>query len=114
MRNDLFDLTGRIAVVTGAYRGLGLAIARGMARHGATVVLNGRRSRCPGEPRDVLRGEGLAAEVAPFDVTERNAVRAGIAAIEARHGRIDVLVNNAGIQRRAALADFPQEGLGRR
>jgi gluconate 5-dehydrogenase len=100
-----FDLTGRIALVTGAYRGLGLAIARGFADAGATVVLNGRRrSELAAAAQSIPR-----ADVAVFDVTHRDAVRDGVAEVEARHGRIDILVNNAGIQRRAPFATFPHQ-----
>ena len=106
---DIFDLTGRVALVTGAYRGLGLAMARGLAEAGAHVVLNGRKPDELALARDALRDEGLAVDVALFDVTERNEVNAAVADLEAKYGSVDVLVNNAGIQRRAPFADFSQE-----
>ena len=71
-----FDLTGRVALVTGAYRGLGFAIARGLAHAGARVILNGRNADALAERGGVLAGEGLAADVALFDVTDADAVRA--------------------------------------
>ncbi len=104
----IFDLTGRVALVTGAYRGLGLAMARGLAEAGAHVVLNGRKPDELASARDALRSDGLAADTALFDVTDRAAVTAAVADLEARHGHVDVLVNNAGIQRRAPFADFAQ------
>ena len=104
-----FDLTGRIALVTGAYRGLGFAIARGMAAAGARVILNGRNADALAGAASVLAGEGLRAEVALFDVTDARAVNDGVAAVVRRIGKIDVLVNNAGIQRRHLLVDFPQK-----
>jgi len=104
----LFDLTGRIALVTGSTRGLGRAIARGLADAGATVVVNGRDGAALAKVRDALASTGGAFDVAAFDVTDRDAAAAAVRAIEARHGRIDVLVNNAGIQRRHAFADFPR------
>lgn len=104
-----FDLTGRVALVTGATRGLGFAIARGMAQAGATVVLNGRRIGELEQAAGTLTREGLRADVAAFDVTKREAIDAGVAAITARHGRVDVLVNNAGIQRRAPMPEFKSE-----
>src|SRR5436190_3470762 len=103
-----FDLTGRVALVTGAYRGLGFAIARGLAHAGARVILNGRNADALAGAVAVLAGEGIAADVALFDVTDGGAVREGVAAAARRVGPIDILVNNAGIQRRHALVDFPQ------
>ena len=103
-----FDLSGKIALVTGAYRGLGFAIATGLARAGATVVLNARKADAVDEAAQALREQGLAADTSVFDVTDRAAVRAAIAAIQAKHGAVDILFNNAGIQRRGALVDFSQ------
>jgi gluconate 5-dehydrogenase len=103
-----FDLTGRVALVTGAYRGLGFAIARGMAAAGARVILNGRNADALAGAIAVLAGEGLTADAALFDVTDVDAVRDGVAAAARRVGAIDILVNNAGIQRRHALVDFPK------
>jgi len=103
-----FDLTGRIALVTGSYRGLGFAIARGLAAAGARVILNGRNADALAGAASVLAGEGLAADIALFDVTDAAAIRRGIDDATRRIGPIDVLINNAGIQRRHALVDFPQ------
>jgi gluconate 5-dehydrogenase len=103
-----FDLTGRVALITGAYRGLGFAIARGMAAAGAHVILNGRNADALAGAVSVLAGDGLAAHPVVFDVTDAQAVRQGIAAATNLTGPIDILVNNAGIQRRHALVDFPQ------
>jgi gluconate 5-dehydrogenase len=106
---DPFDLTGKVALVTGAYRGLGFAIARGLARAGATVVLNGRRPEALAAAAKALADEGLAATVAVFDVTDADAVRRGVAGIEASCGRLDIVVNNAGIQRRKPMVEFPKQ-----
>jgi gluconate 5-dehydrogenase len=104
-----FDLSGKVALVTGAYRGLGFAIAQGLGRAGATVVLNGRKKDLLDAAAADLRAKKLTASTAEFDVTDGDAIREGVAAIEAEHGRIDILFNNAGIQRRGAFAEFPLE-----
>jgi len=104
-----FDLSGRIALITGAYRGLGFAIARGMAEAGATVILNGRKPDELRKSAKVLTDAGHTADVAAFDVVHRDAVEAGVASVIATHGRIDILVNNAGIQRRAPFHEFTQK-----
>jgi gluconate 5-dehydrogenase len=101
-----FDLSGRIALVTGGGSGLGLAIARGLATAGARVVVNGRNRDKLATAVAGLRAEGLAAEAAAFDVADADAVRAGVAEVAATIGAIDILVNNAGIQHRAPIADF--------
>jgi gluconate 5-dehydrogenase len=103
-----FDLTGRVALVTGAYRGLGFAIARGLAGAGAHVIINGRNADALAGAAAILVGEGLAVDPSLFDVTDAHAVREGIAAVARRFGRLDIVVNNAGIQRRHALVVFPQ------
>jgi gluconate 5-dehydrogenase len=102
-----FELNGRIALVTGAARGLGEAIAAGLAQAGATVVYNGRDAVALDKARRKL-DPALATDSAVFDVTQQHAVRAGIADIEARHGSLDIVVNNAGIQHRGPLGDFAQ------
>jgi gluconate 5-dehydrogenase len=103
-----FDLSGRVALVTGAARGLGEAIAAGLARAGATVVYNGRNRVA----LDAARGKldaALATDAAVFDVTQPEAVRDGIAAIERTHGHLDIVVNNAGIQHRKPFGEFTKD-----
>jgi gluconate 5-dehydrogenase len=107
MSLPFFDLSGKVALVTGAYRGLGLAIARGLAQAGATVVLNARKATEVERAAEKLRAEGLKATTSVFDVTDRAAVRAAVDKILTDHGGIDVLFNNAGIQRRGPMVDFP-------
>jgi gluconate 5-dehydrogenase len=104
----MFDLSGRIALVTGGCRGLGFAIARGLAAAGAPVVVNGRNEEALAEATARLGDEGHVASAARFDVTNEAAVREGVAQIAERVGAVDILVNNAGIQRRHALVDFPK------
>jgi gluconate 5-dehydrogenase len=109
----MFDLTGRIALVTGSSQGIGLALARGLAQAGAEVIVNGRDPGRVGAAVAALRAEGMHAHGAPFDVTDRAAVASAVAAIEADVGPVRILVNNAGIQVRAPLHDFPPEAFDR-
>jgi gluconate 5-dehydrogenase len=105
----LFSLNGKVALVTGSNRGIGYTLARGLARAGARVVLNGRdRERTEAAARD-LTDEGLAASTSIADVTDREAVIREVNRIEEQFGAIDVLVNNAGIQHRAPFVEFPVE-----
>ena len=103
-----FDLTGKVALVTGAYRGLGFAIAKGFAQAGATVVLNGRRPEELAAAAKRLSDLGHAASTAVFDVTDAPAVKRRVDGIVESYGHLDIVVNNAGIQRRHPLVDFPQ------
>jgi gluconate 5-dehydrogenase len=104
-----FDLTGKVALVTGAQRGLGLAIAMGFAEAGAIVVLNGRKPEALQRALSTLVGAGYRASTSVFDVTDAEGARDAVTAIEREHGRIDILVNNAGIQRRNRLVDFKRQ-----
>ncbi|RMD94461.1 MAG: glucose 1-dehydrogenase [Alphaproteobacteria bacterium] len=106
--SSLFDLTGRRALVTGASSGLGLAIARGLAEHGAHVVLNARDPERLAAATESLRADRLSASAVAFDVTDPAQVAEGVADVESR-GAIDILINNAGIQHRAPLEEFPDE-----
>ena len=110
---ELFDLTGRRALVTGSSQGIGLALARGLAGAGARIILNGRDKDKLAATANMLSAEGIAAEALPFDVTDQAAVRTAIDETEATGGPIDILVNNAGIQHRAPLEDFPVDAFDR-
>ena len=101
-----FDLSGRHALVTGSGSGLGLAIARGLAKAGARIVLNGRNRAKLESAEARLASEGITASVAAFDVTDADAVDRAIADVVREHGAIDVLVNNAAINRRQPLEKF--------
>jgi gluconate 5-dehydrogenase len=105
---SLFSLEGRIALVTGAGRGIGFAIADALARAGARVFLNGRDAVSLDQAVARLGDAGLSCDTARFDVTDPAEVAAGVAAIEAV-APLDILVNNAGIQRRAPLDQFKDE-----
>lgn len=103
---NLFSLAGKRALVTGASRGVGYAIATALAGAGADVVLNGRALTDLEAAAAALRTTNARVDVAVFDVTDAAAVEAGVAEIERAYGPIHVLVNNAGIQRRAPLERF--------
>ena len=92
---QIFSLQGRVALVTGASRGLGFAMAQGLAQAGALVVLNGRDAATLGLRRADIEAAGGQAEIAAFDVCDRLAADAAMDAILARHGRLDILINNA-------------------
>jgi len=110
MSLSLFSLAGKIALVTGSGQGIGLALAEGLSDAGAHVVLNGRDKTKLERAQQALAAAGRKASIAPFDVTDQKAVEAGIAMIEAEIGPIDILINNAGMQKRAPITEFPVEG----
>ena len=101
-----FRLDGRLALVTGSSSGIGLALARGLAQAGASVVLNGRDAAKLAAATATLVAEGLAVHARTFDVTRRDAIEPAIAEIEATLGPIEVLVNNAGMTRRAPFHEL--------
>jgi gluconate 5-dehydrogenase len=103
---DSFRLDGRIALVTGSSASIGLALARGLAQAGATVVLNGRNAAKLEETAAALTAEGFKVHAQCFDVTQGDDVLAAVESIEKNIGPIEILVNNAGMQRRAPLQDF--------
>jgi len=108
MKPGLFDLTGRRALVTGSSQGIGLALARGLAEAGASMVLNGRNPGRLAAAAQKLAAEGIVADTANFDVADAAASEAAVAALEARLGPIDILVNNAGITRRIPAVEYPE------
>lgn len=102
----MFSLSGKVALVTGASRGLGWAMAQALAKAGATVIINGRDDSTL-KPRVAdLAKAGLKGETAAFDVTDEKACAACIQGIVQRHGRFDILVANAGIQHRKPITEF--------
>jgi gluconate 5-dehydrogenase len=105
--NALFDLTGTVALVTGSSRGIGAALAEGLAGAGATVVLNGRDTNALEAARaDLAERTGSTVHTAGFDVTDDAAVEAAVAEVEAAVGPVGVLVNNAGVQHRVPMLDL--------
>jgi len=110
MSLSLFSLEGKVALITGSGQGIGLALAEGLSEAGAHVVLNGRNRAKLEAVRAMISASGCKVSIAPFDVTDHAAVEAGVATIEAEVGPIDILINNAGTQKRAPFTEFPIEG----
>ena len=114
MSASLFDLTGKVALVTGATHGLGMAMAKGIGQAGATVIINGNSSQEKIDKAvEIFKSEWIQAFGYRFDVTNEEEVQKAIARIENEVGPIDILVNNAGIIKRTPLvemevADFEQ------
>ena len=109
MVQNIFNLNGKRALVTGSSQGIGLAIAEGLAAAGAAVVLNGRDVSKLEAARAMLAAKGYSVVAAVFDVTEEAEVDRAIARIERERGPIDILFNNAGMQFRTQLEDYPLE-----
>ena len=105
---DSTPLKGKVALVTGAGRNIGRAIALALADAGAKVAVNVRASRNEGQAVvDEITARGGDAMLATADVTQRTEVDAMIAAVSKRFGRLDIIVNNAAIRHEAAFADLP-------
>ena len=100
----LFDIAGRVALVTGSSRGIGHALAAGLLQAGCTVILNGRDAGRLEQARAALASDRVIT--VPFDAADPAAVAEGVAVAEDRAGPIDILVNNAGMTRRAPLTEF--------
>lgn len=100
-----FDLTGRVALVTGSSKGIGFSLSKGLAKAGAQLVMNGRNEDDLEAAADTLRATGAQVDTLSFDVTDPAAVREAVNDYE-RVGQIDILINNAGMQHRGPLEDF--------
>jgi len=106
---SLFDLSGKRALITGSSRGIGRALAEGLAGAGAEILLNGRDTEALGHAAQDMADAGAKVTALAFDVTSPDSVNEAIAHAEAEIGPIDILINNAGMQHRAPLEDFPPE-----
>lgn len=105
-----FDISGRLALVTGSGRGLGNVYVRGLAAAGCDVIVHGRRRELvEQEAADIARQYGVRAVPCVFDVADREAVETSVASLVEELGAPDILVNNAGVQRRAPFHEFPVE-----
>ncbi|WP_165747865.1 gluconate 5-dehydrogenase [Cellulophaga sp. Z1A5H] len=107
MSISLFDLKGKIALVTGSTHGLGMAMAIGLGKAGATIIVNGNSSQEKIDTALVAyKAEGINAFGYKFNVTDEDQVKAAVKSIETEVGTIDILVNNAGIIKRTPLEDM--------
>ncbi|MBX3538376.1 MAG: SDR family oxidoreductase [Chelatococcus sp.] len=110
---NYFRLSGDIALVTGASRGIGQAIAVALAKSGAHVILNARDAEQLDASRAELAREGLSVSALPFDVTDPAAVEAAVATIVERHGGLDIAIGNAGQSLRKPLGQFDKADMAR-
>jgi gluconate 5-dehydrogenase len=113
MTQGPFDIQGRTALVTGSSRGIGRTLAEGLVGAGCSVALHGRDPATLEEAAAALAGpaerSGARVHSVAFDVTDPDAVTAGVGAVESELGPLDILVNNAGVQHRSPLLDFPDD-----
>lgn len=104
---NLFDLNGKVVLITGSGGGIGLEIGLGLAKSGAHVLLNGRNKEKLEFALQKFETQALQASIQPFDVTKPEEISKAVESIIDQYGKIDVLINNAGIQRRHPLTEFP-------
>lgn len=110
VRSSPFDLSGRLALVTGSTRGIGRTLATGLARAGARVIVHGRAAdTARAVAAEITADTGAEVHATAFDVTDTAAIDAALTDLEAAHGTPDVLVNNAGVQRRAPISEVSDE-----
>ena len=105
---NMFDLSGRIAIVTGGNQGIGFGIAQGLAGAGATVVIANRRAAEGQKAAELLRKEGFNAVAIPTDVSKKASTAAMVDAVMKQFQKIDILVNNAGVIIRKPLEDVEE------
>lgn len=106
---NLFDLTGKRALVTGAVHGLGMAMAKGLGHAGAELIINNHSADALVDAKKEYDSEGLKVHTYVFDVTDDKAVAKHIDLIEKEVGPIDILINNAGIIKRVPMEDMESE-----
>jgi len=106
MTTNLFDLTGKLALITGSGRGIGFTLARGLAHAGCKIVLNDIDEKRLDDAVAILKKDGFISFGVPFDVRDEKNINEKIAFVEKEIGKIDILINNAGIQIRAPLEEF--------
>lgn len=107
--SKLFDLSNKTALITGSAQGIGNILANGLGQHGAQIIINDITQERAEAAADELQAKGIKAIPYAFDVTNSTAIAQAIEQIEQRVGAIDILINNAGIQRRHPFTEFPEE-----
>ena len=105
----IFDLTGKVALITGSSQGIGFALAEGLAEAGAKIILNGRDEKKLIEAKEKLQKKYEFISYVSFDVTDYSSVERQLKSYYDQNLEIDILVNNAGMQHRAPLEDFPAD-----
>jgi gluconate 5-dehydrogenase len=106
---ELFDLTGKIALITGGTHGIGMAVAKALGAAGATICINGHTEENLIKCKEEYAREGLDVFTIKFDVTKEDEVDRGITEIENKVGSIDILVNNAAVIKRIPILDMPAD-----
>jgi len=104
----MFDLSGKVAIVTGGNQGIGFGITRGLVSAGATVVIANRRAAEGQKAAETLNKEGLKAVAIPTDVSQKSSIAAMVQKVLGEYKKIDILVNNAAVMIRKPLEDFGQ------
>ena len=113
MAGSMFSLEGRVALITGSARGLGLEIARGLAMQGALVFVNGRDPHALARAVESVRAAGGSAQALAFDIAQPDALAQALARLDAAADRIDILVNNVGIRDRRGIFEFSLDDVRR-
>lgn len=107
MTKNLFDLTGKVAAITGATRGIGRSMAMALAEAGADIALLQRNPEQT-DVKEEIEQLGRKCSIIPCDLEKEEEVKSAIPSVISTFGKIDILVNNAGIQRRSPSVDFPE------
>jgi len=110
---NLFSLSGRRVLITGSSQGIGFALAQGLAEAGAEIILNGRDAAKLAKAAATLRELGATVHEVAFDATDHDGVRKAVDEFEQSNGAIDILINNAGMQHRTELENFPADAFER-
>ena len=106
---DIFELSGRVAIVTGGNRGIGFSIAKGLANSGATIIIANRKAADGQSAAESLKKEGLNAVAIPVDVTSTSSITKLVSKVISDFGKIDILVNCAAVITRKPAEEYPEE-----